>query len=120
MELYRLLSLPFVLLGSFQGAEDRLAYSVSVIEHIAIPEAQHLVPATGQILTALLIRRMSDHMLTAVEFDDYPQPGTAEVGDVAADAVLALEQRSCYLALADVLPELTFGVGWITPELPRQ
>ncbi|MFZ0887674.1 MAG: hypothetical protein WA005_04410 [Candidatus Binataceae bacterium] len=59
-------------------------------------------------------------MLTAVEFNDYPQPRTAEVCDVTADAVLALEQGFRELTFADALPELTFGVGWVASQLARQ
>jgi hypothetical protein len=54
----------------------------------------------------------------AVEFDDQPQRFAGEVGEVAADGVLASESQAVEARGAEVLPEDGFGARLPLAEIP--
>ncbi len=101
------------------GGEDRLEHPLGVASHLAVPKAQHLVAAPRQILAAPSVGGNCLCVLAAVQFDHQARSRTAEIRDVAADAVLSSEQCTRDLALAQVLPELAFRVGGAAPQLAR-
>ncbi|GMV59414.1 MAG: hypothetical protein AMXMBFR72_25120 [Betaproteobacteria bacterium] len=93
--------------------------SLHLHQHLPIVESQHTQPERPQRFVALNVTRLfvRFEMLPAVEFDHESNRGRVEIDDVSTDRSLPVELNALDLLATQPLPERTFGVGQIRPEL---
>ena len=99
----------YPLLSSFeQDQPQRLHHAVEVLDHIDIPEPQHMITRRFQKRGPVGVR--VHIMLAAVQFDDQLGLDAEEIHHIAADRRLAAELGGFELAVAQRVPEAAFDV----------
>jgi len=95
---------------------------VSVLQHIVVPETQHLEPTGGEYVAAnrVVIQALAGIVLTAVQLDDQADFQTDIVGEVRTDRVLATKSKSMQSTPAQVIPQPDLGVGQLLAQLSRE
>ena len=104
-----------------QPIEDAQPHRLTLHQHLAVGEAQHVIPELVQFGRAPGVgsHALIAEMLTAVEFDDQHRLDTREVGEVTADWMLSPELLAEDLPIAQGLPHCTLGVGRGLAQLAR-
>ena len=102
-----------------QRTQDHRKHAFYVCQYVIVPETQHAVSPGLQMLHAALVVIRLIRRLAAIPFDDQQRFGAGEIGDLVIDVVLAAELVAGQLAVAQVVPELLFGVGHVLAQLSR-
>jgi hypothetical protein len=66
-----------------------LQHTGKIFDHIAVPESEHAIAATGQLAGAQRVRFLSFYVLTAVQLYSEPTARTCKIHDVRADRMLS-------------------------------
>jgi hypothetical protein len=99
------------------GSDDG-QYTVEVVQHFIVPEAEDLVAFAIQEASALGVVFTSDRVLTAVDLDDQPGPVRGEIRVVGAERHLEAKLRLAKM-LAQRIPETPFRLGHRPPQGAR-
>ncbi len=123
-------TLTFIL--SLTGRGDRLIHSrtcealinhgknfVDALQHLVIPEAKHAVAARVEKRGARFVLLSSLEMLRTVQPDDEAPFGRAEISEVGTDRKLTAEFGGAHLAVSQMAPQDSFGVGLFEPQPSR-
>jgi hypothetical protein len=90
---------------------NRVENFLDALEHLVVPEAKHPVAARVEKRSAGFVFLSSLEMLRAVQLDDEAPFGRAEISEVGADRKLTAEFGVAHLAVSQVAPQDSFGVG---------
>jgi hypothetical protein len=90
---------------------NRIKNFLDALQHLVVPEAQHPVAARVEKRSAGFIFLSSLEMLRAVQLDDEASFGRAEICEVGAERKLTAEFGVAHLAVSQVAPQDSFGVG---------
>ena len=104
-----------------QPIEDAQPHRLTLHQHLAVGEAQHVIAELVQFSRAPGVgsHALRAEMLTPIEFDDQHRLDAREVGEVPAHRVLSSELVSADLPIAQGLPQRTLGVGRALAQLAR-
>src|SRR5690242_18905254 len=102
-----------------QCTEDRLYDTVSISQHIVVPESQYGVPGRFQDFAASFVFSSSFGMLAAIQFHDQSRVRTNEVDPVLMHRRLPSKLPSSKTPIAQAKPEHTLGIGLIPPQPSR-
>ncbi|EJO94320.1 hypothetical protein A471_07788 [Ectopseudomonas mendocina DLHK] len=69
-------------------------YRLRFGQHLMIPETQHTIASTLQIMLTLLVVFRLLLVLATVQFDDQPAFGADEVDDIGANGFLPFELQA--------------------------
>jgi hypothetical protein len=101
------------------GVEYGLGDALSVLEHLAIPEADNLPAGPLQRLRPLGVFGGSYGMLAAVQLNHQLGLGAGEIGDVVVDRILPAKFVTTQLAVPEPSPKLALDLGLVAPQIPR-
>ena len=104
-----------------QPIEDTQPHRLTLHQHLAVGEAQHVIPELVQFSRApgVSSHALRAEMLAAIEFDDQHCLDAREVGEVPAHRMLSPELVAADLPIAQGLPQCTLGVGRGLAQLAR-
>ena len=94
--------------GGGQGRHDRLQHTLSIADHVMIPEAQHRPARSPQERVARFVRTVRV-MLSAIDLDDEPGGNAREIGEARRNRVLATKVPA-KLPRAQTVPQVLFGI----------
>ena len=77
--------------GPVQSAFDSLNNALNILDHIVVPESNHLIPITREFLASRFIGFCPHRMLTAIKLDYQLARWAGKIGDEAANRVLTPE-----------------------------
>ena len=81
------------------------------VQNVIVPETQHGITVFGKRRRSLVSVADGGSMLPAIQFDDQVCFAAGEIGDVPVDRLLANEFEAKQPPIAQVMPELSLGVG---------
>jgi hypothetical protein len=84
-----------------------------MIQHLVVPEPQHLKALLHKPLIPPAIISLLFLMLAAINFNDQAALQTNKINDVGTNGHLATESNTGDLPLAQMLPETPFGVSHV-------
>ncbi len=95
-----------------QPIEDAQPHRLTLHQHLAVGEAQHVIAKRIEFSRASLVgsHALIAEMLTAIKFDDQHCLDARKVGEVTAHRVLSSELVSADLPIAQGLPQCALGV----------
>ncbi len=94
-----------------QLEQDGLKHKSRMLQHVAIPEADHPPAASFQIHGAAAIRFVSRNVLPSVELDDEATLHACKIREVRADRMLSSESVSSQTPVANMKPQSKLRVG---------
>ena len=97
---------------------DCLQYSVSVFNHVVVPEAQGAIAMIAKPLVANYVAFVFG-MLSAIDFDDQSLFPANEVHDVRSDGFLPDEFHSAEGSRTKPIPKSLLGKSGVTAKAPR-
>lgn len=104
--------------GHFKRLANGFQNTVEVIENLAVPRSDHAIAVAREFCAALLIRKHSISMLPTIKFDNELACRTREIGDAAADRMLAAKSPR-HDSLAQGAPKNALNVSRVAPKLAR-
>ncbi len=104
--------------GRFERLANGLQNTVEVIENLVVPKSDHAIAVARELYAALLIRRHSISVLPTIELDNEFACRTREIGDAAADRMLAAKSPR-HDALAQGAPKNALNVSRVAAKLTR-
>jgi hypothetical protein len=104
-----------------QPIEDAQPHRLTLHQHLAVGEAQHVIAELVQFSRApgVSSHALIAEMLTPIEFNDQHRLDAREVGEVPAHRMLSSELLAEDLPIAQGLPQHTLGVGRGLAQLAR-
>lgn len=102
---------------AMQGREDRFENLLGSHHHVVVPEPKNTETRGPQKAIATIIVRYLVDMLTSVQFHDDGSLDAGEVANVEADLMLPAKLEPAHLAVAEMAPQATFGVGRVPSEV---
>lgn len=104
-----------------QPIEDAQPHRLTLHQHLAVGEAQHLITKCIEISRAPGVgsHALIAEMLTPIEFDDQHRLDAREVGEIPAHWVLSPELVATDLPITQGLPQCPLGVGRGLAQLAR-
>ena len=104
--------------GVVQSVGDGRVHTLAIAQHLVVPEPQHAVPLGFEEARAACFRLGRGIMLPAIDLDDQSRCVADEVGNEPADRHLPAKPITFGLPRPQHLPELLFGFGHVTAEVP--
>ena len=96
---------------------DSFEHACDVVEHFAVPEANHSVAMLLDQLCSPGILRGAVEVLSAVQLDDQSRLRAGEVRDEVADRELSAETEIGKSSRSKTRPEFLFGIGLVVTQL---
>ena len=103
--------------GGSQGIPDRFEHLVPILEDGVVPEPQDPEPARVQPPRPHGINFRLLGVLIPIEFHDEAPFETDEIGDVGSDRGLPTESATVELTVAQVIPQMPFGLRLILAQM---
>ncbi len=100
-----------------QLLSDQYEHPREIVDHVAVPEADHAVAAAREVLRPGGILLLLPGMLSAVELDRQLARGAGEIDDIRPDRMLPAE-TVLVRHLAHASPKPFFGIGRGAPQPP--
>jgi hypothetical protein len=97
---------------------DRRKNAGHILDDVVIPESQDTITRRGKIGSPVLIGSAIG-MLPAIQFDNNPELMAGEVSEVRTDCRLTPKMMLLERRLSQMLPELLFSFGHVTPQSSR-
>ena len=97
--------------------QDNFQTSVCLLQHIMVPEAQHLKALLLQVAAAPIIFCLLFCMLSAIQFDDQAGFQAGEVGDVWPYCMLSTKLVAMQLPGSQPSPQMLFSIGHLCAQL---
>src|SRR5581483_3822150 len=99
--------------------QNHLGHRIRLREDIVVPEPNKCVALPPEPNFPSEVARLLVHVMPTINLDDQAPLEAYEVDDIRANRVLAAEPHSVNLSSPQELPQPTFGIGGIGPQLPR-
>ena len=99
--------------GLHERSHNHFNHSLSLPQHIIVPEPQYPKSLSAQPVVTPLITHNIFHVLSAIHFHNHSRLETGKVNDVAAKRYLAAEPVTVYLPAPQSLPEMLFSIGHV-------
>jgi hypothetical protein len=96
--------------------KDGCKHSISVAEHVIVPEAKNPVSGLAQRTFSHRIGATIDEVLRAIKLHDQAARGAGEVHNVLANRVLASELETTEPAIPQMLPDPPLSIGGALPQ----
>jgi len=100
-----------------QGLEDCPAHVVQVVEHVIIAHAEHAISVLSDDLLSYAIRLTRSIVACPINLDHQASGVAAEIDHQGANRPLTPEFPALEAAIAQCVPEITFGDGHFAPEV---
>jgi hypothetical protein len=90
--------------------QNCLKHTVSILDHLVVPEAKHL-PALARQISVTDIVTKAFCVLRAVGLDDQRSPNAKKIDDVGSERDLPAKLDAIQATIAQKTPQAKLGVG---------